>query len=100
MGRLPEKAKAQTQFLEMTLPENSKVIGKTIAELSIPRTAVLVSIQHGDEIIIPRGDTMMHVGDVVTTLCERDTIDAVKILFLSPDGPIENDARKAGDLDA
>ncbi len=45
-----------------------------------------VSIQRGDEVIIPRGDTVLQVGDLVTTLCERDTISAVKSLFLATDG--------------
>ncbi len=86
---LPEVAEPRTQFLEVTLPEHSSVIGKTIAELNIPRTAVLVSIQHGEEIILPRGDTVLQAGDVVTTLCERDTINSMKDLLLASDGNIE-----------
>ncbi len=82
---LPVETEPRTQFLEVTLPENSRVVGKTIGELSIPRTAVLVSIQHGEEIIIPRGDTMLHAGDIVTSLCERDTIMSMKNLLLISD---------------
>jgi CPA1 family monovalent cation:H+ antiporter len=80
------EAEARTQFLEVTLPEESQAVGKTIAELSIPRTAVLVSIQRDDEVIIPRGDTVLHVGDVITTLCERDTLTTVRNLLLTHDG--------------
>ncbi len=84
---IPGEGESPTQFLEVTLPNNSQVIGKTIAELDIPRSAVLVSIQRGDEIIIPRGNTALHEGDMVTTLCERETIETVKSLFLtSADG--------------
>jgi CPA1 family monovalent cation:H+ antiporter len=86
---LPDENETSTQFLEVTIPDDSSVIGKTIAELSIPRAAVLVSIQRGEETIIPRGDTMLRVGDVVTTLCERDTIVSIKELLLTPNG-IEN----------
>ncbi len=85
---LPDEAVTRTQFLEVIIPEHSQAVGKTIAELSIPRAAVLVSIQRGDEVIIPRGDTLLHVGDVVTTLCERETIDSVKDLFLVSDGTL------------
>ncbi len=83
---VPDENGTRTQFLELTLPDDSRAIGKTIAELDFPRAAVLVSIQRGEEIIIPRGDTRLHVGDIVTTLCERDTISAVKELLLSVDG--------------
>jgi monovalent cation:H+ antiporter, CPA1 family len=83
---LPEGNASRTQFLELILPDDSAVIGRTIAELTIPRAAVLVSIQRDGETIIPRGDTMLHCGDIVTILCERDTISLVKSLFLNQDG--------------
>ena len=88
---LPDEVGTRTQFLEVTIPDDSQAIGKTIAELGIPRTAVFVSIQRHDETIIPRGDTRLHVGDVVTTLCERETIDSVKGLLLASDRTAETD---------
>ena len=78
---LADEAEPRTQFLEVALTDDSQATGKTIAEIDIPRGAVLVSIQRGDEIIIPRGDTLLHVGDVVTTLCERESIATVRSLF-------------------
>jgi CPA1 family monovalent cation:H+ antiporter len=91
---LPDEAEVSTQFLEITIPDESLANGKTIAELSIPRAAVLVSIQRGDEIIIPRGDTLLHAGDVVTTLCERETIASVKYLLLNADEQLKNEQVK------
>jgi CPA1 family monovalent cation:H+ antiporter len=88
---LPETAESRTQFLEITLPENAQVVGKTIAEIDFPRTAVLVSIKRSDEIIIPRGDTVLNVGDVVTTLCERDAIQNIRNILLTQNGSGEND---------
>ncbi len=82
---LPEPTETRTQFLELTLSDKSPVIGKTIAELSIPRAAVLVSIQRDDETIIPRGDTTLHAGDRITLLCERESIPEVKKLLLEAD---------------
>jgi len=91
---LPDEAETRTQFLEITIPDDSLAVGKNIAELGIPRDAVLVSIQRGDETIIPRGDTLLHGGDVVTTLCEHETIAAVKHLLLTPEADLENDRLK------
>jgi len=88
---LPDEAVTLTQFLEVTIPDDSQAVGKIIAELGIPRAAVLVSIHRGDEVIIPRGDTRLHVGDVVTTLCERETITKVKDLLLASDEKPESD---------
>ena len=91
---LSEGAEPRTQFLEVTLPDDSLAVGKTIAELDIPRSAVLVSIQRGDETIIPRGDTLLHVGDAVTTLCESEIIASVKNLLLASDAIPEKDQAK------
>ncbi len=83
---LPDESETRTQFLELILNDDTTAVGKTIAELNVPRSAVLVSIQRGEEIIIPRGDTILRVGDVVTTLCERDTIATLKQVLLAEDG--------------
>lgn len=90
----PEGAEPRTQFVEVMLPDDSPALGKTIAELEIPRAAVLVSIQRGDEIIIPRGDTVLHAGDAVTTLCERETIALVKNLLLASNQATDNDQNR------
>jgi Na+:H+ antiporter len=81
---LPDETETRTQFLELTLSNDSVAVGKSIAELNVPRSAVLVSIQRGEEIIIPRGDTELRVGDVVTILCENDATLAIKEILLSP----------------
>jgi CIC family chloride channel protein len=62
---------SHAEFLDIPIPPDSAVIGKTVAELKLPRAAVLVSIRRGDELIIPHGDTCLLAGDVVTTLCEH-----------------------------
>ena len=87
----PDEADIRTQFLEVTIPDKSLAVGKTISELGIPRAAVLVSIQRGDEVIIPRGDTHIHSGDVITSLCERETIALIKQLLLNSGEQPEHD---------
>ncbi len=62
---------SHAEFLDIPIAPDSAVIGKTVAELKLPRAAVLVSIRRGDELIIPHGDTRLLAGDVVTTLCEH-----------------------------
>ena len=76
-------AEDRVQFLEITIPSDARIIGQTVAELGLPRAAVMVSIRRGEEIIIPRGDTRLKADDVITILCEREFTDIVKGLFLS-----------------
>jgi CIC family chloride channel protein len=85
----------QAQFIDLHVPPNSNVAGKTIADLELPRAAVLVSIRRGHELVIPHGDTKLFVGDVVTALCERDCISKMRTVLneskseLSPVHPEE-----------
>jgi monovalent cation:H+ antiporter, CPA1 family len=80
---LIDEAETRTQFLEVTIPGDSHAVGKTVVELGIPRTAVLVSIRRGNEIIIPRGDIILRAGDIVTTLSELDYLEQVRELLVS-----------------
>jgi voltage-gated potassium channel len=52
-----------------------------LVELGLPRNAVVVSIQHGKETLIPRGDSLITAGDVLTFLCERSSIPEIKSLL-------------------
>jgi NhaP-type Na+/H+ or K+/H+ antiporter len=81
---IPESIEVSTQFLEVTIPANALAVGRTVVELHIPRTAVLVSIKRGSELIIPRGDTRLSSGDVVTILCEREAATVVTEILISP----------------
>ncbi len=78
---LPAGQETRTQFFDVTIRSDSHAVGKAVVELGIPRAAVLVSIRRGEEIIIPRGDTFLRAGDVVTTLCESEYAAAVKELL-------------------
>ncbi len=79
-----EENETLTQFIEVTIPADSHAVGKAIAELGIPRVAVLVSVRRGKEIIIPRGDTQLRAGDNITMLCEYQYAAAVREHLLSP----------------
>lgn len=80
---LPSEGEARTQFIEVTIPENSRAAGKTVVDLAIPRAAVLVSIRRGEIMIIPRGDTQLRAADLVTVLCESEAIPSITDLFIS-----------------
>jgi hypothetical protein len=82
---LPMNVDSRVQFLDVIIPSDSNAVGKSIVELGLPRGVVLVSIRREDEILIPRGDTMLRTGDMVTSLCERDYIDVIKGILESKD---------------
>jgi len=63
-----------TEFIDVHLSKNDKVIGKTIATTAptFPKDCVLVSIKRNGRVIIPHGDTEFKAGDVVTALVKAE----------------------------
>lgn len=55
-------------IVRVDLPEDSPVIGKSIHEITWPENSTLVSILRADEVIIPKGDTVLKPGDDIIAL--------------------------------
>jgi chloride channel protein, CIC family len=69
---------SRAEFVEVRIPAESASANLTVAELNLPRSAVLVSIRRGRELVIPHGDTRIESGDVITALCQRECADEVR----------------------
>ena len=55
-------------IVRVDLPEDSPVINKEIKDIILPKDSVLVSILRGEEVIVPKGDTVLRPGDDVVAL--------------------------------
>jgi trk system potassium uptake protein TrkA len=55
-------------IVRVDLPDDSPVINKSIQEVSLPENSVLVSILRGEDVIIPKGNTILKAGDDVIAL--------------------------------
>jgi trk system potassium uptake protein TrkA len=55
-------------IVRVDLPSDSPVIDKEIKNVELPQDAVLVSILRGEEVILPKGDTVFKPGDDVIAL--------------------------------
>lgn len=72
---------SRAEFVDIELAPQSAAVGKNVAELKLPRSAVLVAIRRGRELVIPRGDSCLQAGDVVTALSERTHLDELRAVF-------------------
>ncbi|MGH8993192.1 MAG: potassium channel family protein [Acidimicrobiia bacterium] len=68
-------------LVEATLAGDAPVLGKTIAELNIPRDATIVAVVREGHVIVPRGDTGFQQGDEVLALVTPDSEDDVRRLL-------------------
>ena len=58
-------------FIRIKLTKEDKWTGKKISELGIPRDVMIVSIQRGNDTIIPWGDVILKEGDIVVICAEK-----------------------------
>ncbi|MBU0503215.1 MAG: NAD-binding protein [Candidatus Omnitrophota bacterium] len=55
-------------IVRVDLPSDSPVINKELKDLQLPADSVLVSIVRGEEVIVPKGNTMFKPGDDIIAL--------------------------------
>ncbi|MBU1905502.1 MAG: NAD-binding protein [Candidatus Omnitrophica bacterium] len=60
--------RGKLSIVRVDLPEDSPAINKEVKDIKLPPDSVLVSILRGEEVIVPRGDTIFKPGDDVIAL--------------------------------
>ncbi|MBX3269315.1 MAG: Trk system potassium transporter TrkA [Sandaracinaceae bacterium] len=71
----------QAEVAELQVPRGARVVGVPLRRMGLPRGALLGGIVHGDEVIIPRGDDIVHAGDTVILLLTESARPIVERLF-------------------
>jgi trk/ktr system potassium uptake protein len=68
----------RAKLAEVTLAEGSPAADREIAELGLPRDSTVVAVVRNDRVVVPRGDTMIRVGDEVLVLVTTDSEEDVR----------------------
>ena len=55
-------------IVRLDLPDDSPVINKQVQDIQLPVDSVLVSIVRGEEVIVPKGNTILKPGDDIIAL--------------------------------
>ena len=63
---------------EVTLAAGSPAADQEIADLNLPRDSTVVAVVRNDRILVPRGDTLIRVGDEVLVLVTTDSEEEVR----------------------
>lgn len=66
---------------ELELPKDFRFSGKTLSEIRMPQSSVLVSISRGKEFLIPRGNTKLLAGDRVVLIAKTDSMHELGAFF-------------------
>jgi trk system potassium uptake protein TrkA len=68
----------RAKLAEVTLATGSPAADKEISELGLPRDSTVVAVIRNDRVVVPRGDTLIRVGDEVLVLVTVDSEDEVR----------------------
>jgi trk system potassium uptake protein TrkA len=62
----------EAEVIELILPESSRILGKPLKEIQVPRGAIIGALVRAEEVIIPGGEDQLAAGDraVIFTLPE------------------------------
>ena len=69
---IDETGDKNTISREFTVPENINEL--SIAEINVPKEVLILMIRRRENIIVPRGDTRLFTGDILTVLGSYDKV--------------------------
>lgn len=69
------------EVIEAEALETSTLVGMPLREANLPDGIIIGSIIRGDEVIVPRGSTVIETGDRVILFAEREMVKEVERMF-------------------
>jgi trk system potassium uptake protein len=73
----------EANLLELTLPDNSSCIGKSVAEIDLPQDASLAAIIRDGHVITPAGHDVFSAGDELIFVASAQAEDQLKSCFVA-----------------
>ena len=70
-----------TELVDLIVPFNSAVAGRSIVELALPQDSLIVPISRNDNFIVPSGGTVLQEGDTVLVLVNKNNLPTVRSIF-------------------
>lgn len=68
----------EAEVLECFAEEKSRLTGQRIMDVKFPKGALILCFQRGDEVMVPRGETVIEPGDRLVILSTRNNISRVE----------------------
>jgi trk/ktr system potassium uptake protein len=68
----------QARLVEVTLADDSPVVGLSLKEAEVPRNATFVAVVREEHVVMPRGDTVFEAGDEVLAMVTPESEEEVR----------------------
>jgi trk system potassium uptake protein TrkA len=82
MVRLLQVAGGRARLIEVTLTADSPILGRSIVDAAFPRGSSVVAVVRAGDVVVPRGDTVFHLGDEVLALVSDEAEAEVSALLV------------------
>ncbi|WP_307343800.1 potassium/proton antiporter [Caldalkalibacillus uzonensis] len=66
------------EIVEYIVQKQDAVVGKRIKDISFPERVLISAIVRNDQVITPEGATVIHEGDILFVLVNKDQVEALK----------------------
>ncbi len=78
---MTDAEKTNNDLLDLIIPQNSAVAGKSLAELSLPPESLITVIYRDNDYVVPSGGSILEEGDTILVLVNKDNIAVIKKIF-------------------
>lgn len=85
IGDFVTLAGGKAEILEVEILEKTRANGKMIKDVGLPANVSVITIERGNEVIVPRDDTVLQAGDSIYIFMRKNLIDRVFDLFSTGD---------------
>ena len=69
------------EFIEARALESSKIVGKSLKDLKLPKSICVGAIFRGGDLIIPQGDTIIEVDDIIIVFSDNNSIKKLESIL-------------------
>jgi CIC family chloride channel protein len=78
-SRMKMRHEDETEFIELTLSEEDKAVGKLVKDVAsqFPNDCILISIYRDGRTLVPHGNTEFKPGDHITAFIHQDVAEEV-----------------------
>lgn len=71
----------EVEIVELTVSEGAHIAGRALKDVDLPRGTLIASILRGDEVLVPKGNSIVWAGDSVILIASANLIDDAQRLF-------------------
>ncbi|MHB1597911.1 MAG: chloride channel protein, partial [Acidimicrobiales bacterium] len=87
-----DQVTAHAVAVEERVGRHSKLIGRSIRTAGLPAGCVVITVQHGNELLFATGTTTLAEGDVVSALTSPQSVDTLRQLLRGTAEPEQEQA--------